>query len=138
MALSSNLWSTAGYFDGFIYGIQFLETFCVVAIFATAMNLSWTRVAATQFTLYTVCNNIGNVLGSMVLGPLRERLEWSEIFLMLAGLLIVVLVLWQFMRLSDHMQALGELESDFQLKNGKGSLVEDTGIPDYGVPLPVE
>ena len=138
LALTPHLWSSSSYINGFIYGIKFLETFCVVAMLATAMGLCWTRVAATQFTLYMVCNNLGVILGAMILGPLRAHLSWSGMFFSLAGLLIITLVLWQFIRLQDQLRSIGKLEAALVVKSGKDTPVEDTGIPDFGVPLPVQ
>ena len=128
-------WSAKGGFVSVIYGLQFLEIFMLVAILATAMNLCWTRVAATQFTLYMVCNNMGLVVGAMVLGPLRARLEWSGMFLFLVAVYAVALVLWQLMRLGVHVHALGRLEDDFAEREARIALGRDGAIPvDLGVP----
>ena len=50
-------------------------------------------MAATQFTFYMVCSNIGIALGAAALGPLRARLDWSGMFLCSAGVLLLALVL---------------------------------------------
>jgi PAT family beta-lactamase induction signal transducer AmpG len=116
LALTPQYWSTAGYIHVFVYVLQFIETFCLVAVLATAMNLCWTRVAATQFTLYMVCNNMGLVVGAMLLGPLREHLDWSGMFLALAGILAAAVVIWRFVRLADHSAALDRVETDFRAR----------------------
>jgi PAT family beta-lactamase induction signal transducer AmpG len=113
LAFTPQHWATSGYFTTSIYAIQFLETFCIVAVLATAMNLCWTRVAATQFTLYMVCNNMGLVVAASLLGPLRAHLDWSAMFLVMAGLLVAAAVLIRFVHLGTHLTALGELEADF-------------------------
>lgn len=116
LAVTPQYWATTGYFTVLIYAIQFLETFCIVAVLATAMNLCWTRVAATQFTLYMVCNNMGNVLAAALLGPLRAHLDWSAMFLVIAALLVAAAVLIRFVHLGTHLTALGSLEKDFAAK----------------------
>ena len=136
LSATTTYWADSSYITAFVYVGQVLETFSQVAILATAMNLSWARVAATQFTLYMVSNNIGYALGASMLGMLRTHLDWSGMFLCSAGVLLLALVLWQFMRLGNHREALGKLEKDFLHRSGKGSGPHDTGIMDLGVPLP--
>jgi PAT family beta-lactamase induction signal transducer AmpG len=132
-------WSTPGLIKAFFYGNQFLETFMIVAILATAMNLCWTRVAATQFTLYMVCNNIGFVLGATVLGPMRAQLSWSGMFLFLASLFVLALVLLQFMRLRVHLGSLDRLERDFAEHAARRALGREAALPvDLGVPGPLK
>ncbi len=127
-------WSSPGFVNAFIYGVQFLDTFLIVAILATAMNLCWTRVAATQFTLYMVCNNLGFALGAMLLGPLRSQLSWTGMFFFLATMFVVALVLLQLMRLRIHLDSLGRLEEDFSEKAARKAL-QSSGVPvDLGVP----
>jgi PAT family beta-lactamase induction signal transducer AmpG len=138
LALLPGQWSAPGYLDGFIYGLQFLETFTTVAILATAMNLCWTRVAATQFTLYMVCNNIGIAGGAMLLGPLRALLGWTGMFFLLAVLSVVALLLWQLMRLRLHRDSLGRLEESFAEEAARKALGREGALPvDLGEPGPV-
>lgn len=134
LATTSHLWILPNYVPALVYGIQFFETFCLVAILATAMNLCWRRVAATQFTLYMVCNNVGLVVGAMLLGPLHARFDWSGMFMVLAGMLLLALVLWQFTRLGVHQVSLEKLETLFAKKAEAKSI---TLIPDLGVPVSV-
>jgi PAT family beta-lactamase induction signal transducer AmpG len=128
-------WSTPGFIHAFVYGVQFLDTFLIVAILATAMNLCWTRVAATQFTLYMVCNNLGFALGAMLLGPLRAQLSWSGMFFFITALLAVALLLLQLMRLRMHRDSLGRLEEYFAEKAARKALENKGGLPvDLGIP----
>ena len=128
LAFTSAYWSAPGYFGGFIYTLQFLETFGYVALFAMAMNLCWSRVAATQFTFYMVCGNMGLVIGAMMLGPLRTQLDWSGMFLVLASLLIAAALSFRFISSGIHLTALGQLEADFVAKNG-GAAVPAPVVP---------
>ncbi|MBK9420987.1 MAG: MFS transporter [Flavobacteriales bacterium] len=138
LALTPGYWSASGYITGFIYVLQFVETFCTVAILATAMNLCWARIAATQFTLYMVCNNVGIALGAVLLGPLHAHLSWSGMFLVLAALLMSALLLWQFMRLAKHRDSVDKLEENFAERAARKALEKSGGLPvDLGMPTPV-
>ncbi len=135
LASTPQRWNTAGYIPAFIYGLKCVETFCIVASLATAMSLCWARIAATQFTLYMVCNNVGLVVGAMLLGPLRAHLSWPGLFLFLAALLVLTLLGWQFMRLAKHRTAVEGLEQRHAERTAHkamhvpGSLVPDLGQP---------
>ncbi len=134
LAFMPTHWSTPGFIHAFIYGFQFLETFMIVAILATSMSLCWTRVAATQFTLYMVCNNLGFALGAMLLGPLRAHLSWSDMFQFIAAMFVVALVLLQLIRLRMHMGSLGKLEEDFAEKAARQAVERGNVAVDLGSP----
>ena len=127
LAASRSNWGNAAFITTMIWAIQTVETFCTVAVFATAMHLCWQRVAATQFTLYMVCNNVGVTLGGALLGPLRSIFDWSGMFLCCAGVLLVAAVLLQFLRLRVHSGQLDKLEQAFTERHARV-------IPDLGVP----
>jgi PAT family beta-lactamase induction signal transducer AmpG len=124
MAFTRGYWGASGYAVGLIVGYQTLYTFFMVAYLATAMNLCWKRISATQFTLYMAIGNMGRAVGSSTLGPLRERLDWPGMFLVFAALMAMALLLTQALRLKYHQQALNDLEA------------RHTGqMPDLGGPL---
>lgn len=137
MGLAPQLWPHSGYIPAFIYGSQCVVTFYQVATLALAMSLCWARVAATQFTLYMVCNNVGVAAGAALLGPLRSSLSWSALFLLLAAALVTLLLAWQFMRLARHKTALERLEQR-HAEQVTGSLAPEGGlVPDLGMPGPL-
>lgn len=127
LATSSARWADAGYITTMLWAIQCIETFCTVAVFATAMTLCMQRVAATQFTLYMVCTNLGITAGGAMLGPLRSVLEWPGMFLLCAGVLLSATVLFQFMRLRVHTHALARLEQN--LAEHDARIAPDLGLP---------
>ena len=134
MGLAPQLWPHGGYLPAFIYGSKCVVTFYQVATLALAMSLCWARVAATQFTLYMVCNNVGVVAGAALLGPLRSSLSWSGLFLLFAAALVTLLLAWQFMRLARHKTALERLEQH-HAEQVTGSLAsEGSLVPDLGMP----
>ncbi|HNM70808.1 MAG TPA: MFS transporter [Flavobacteriales bacterium] len=134
MGLAPQLWPHSGYLPAFIYGSKCVVTFYQVATLALAMSLCWARVAATQFTLYMVCNNVGVAAGAALLGPLRSSLSWSGLFLLFAAALVTLLLAWQFMRLARHKTALERLEQH-HAEQVTGSLAsEGSLVPDLGMP----
>lgn len=134
MGLAPQLWPHGGYLPAFIYGSKCVVTFYQVATLALAMSLCWARVAATQFTLYMVCNNVGVAAGAALLGPLRSSLSWSGLFLLFAAALVTLLLAWQFMRLARHKTALERLEQH-HAEQVTGSLAsEGSLVPDLGMP----
>ncbi len=134
MGLAPQLWPHGGYLPAFIYGSKCVVTFYQVATLALAMSLCWARVAATQFTLYMVCNNVGVAAGAALLGPLRSSLSWSGLFLLFAAALVTLLLAWQFMRLARHKTALERLEQR-HAEQVTGSLAsEGSLVPDLGMP----
>jgi len=58
-----------------------------VAIIALFMNLCWTRVAATQFSIYMALANVSRAVGGMLFAPFADHLTYGEDFLIMGGLL---------------------------------------------------
>jgi len=112
MAFTRGHWTASGYAVGLMVGYQTLYTFFMVAYLATAMNLCWKRISATQFTLFMAISNTGRALGASMLGPLRERLDWPAMFLVFAGLMTLALLLAQAFRLQRHQSSLERLEAE--------------------------
>ena len=77
-------------------------TFLCIAMFAICMQLCWSAVAATQFTLFMALSNMGRAWGSGLLGPLKENMTWDQIFLWIAILPLVMLILIQFINFIQH------------------------------------
>lgn len=77
-------------------------TFLCIAVFAICMQLCWSTVAATQFTLFMALSNMGRVWGSGLLGPLKENFTWDQIFLWIAILPLMMLIFIQFINFIQH------------------------------------
>lgn len=133
LAFTPAHWGRPGFIPAFLYGMQVLEVFCQVAILATAMSLCWARVAATQFTLYMVSINAGIAVGALLLGPVREHLSWSGLFVGLSSMLGLLAVLWQFMRLDEHRAAVDRLEERHKERSALGQQAAGL-VPDLGQP----
>ena len=77
-------------------------TFLCIAMFAICMQLCWSTVAATQFTLFMALSNMGRAWGSGLLGPLKEKMTWDQIFLWIAILPLGMLIFIQFINFIQH------------------------------------
>lgn len=104
-------WLASGFGSAVIIWYQTTYTFVMVAYLATSMNVCWKRIAATQFTLYMAIGNMGRAVGSSLLGPLREELEWTGMFMAYGVMMALALACVQFVHLPRHLGALDRLES---------------------------
>ena len=103
-------WSNEVFILGFIIGFYILVTFTTIAIFATAMNLCWKRVAATQFTLYMAISNLGLAAGAAIMGQLKNFLNWENVMLAYILFAGTMFVLTRFIKFEKHQTKVKELE----------------------------
>lgn len=109
----NNLWANDDLIIGFIVIFYILYTFNTIAIFASAMQLSWKKIAATQFTLYMAISNLGMSVGAAIIGPLKDMLDWEFVILTYIAFAIVMLVVIQFVNFDKHQKQVEELETNF-------------------------
>jgi PAT family beta-lactamase induction signal transducer AmpG len=111
MTLLKPYWSSPLLMEAFIGIYYVLYVFLSVAAFATAMQLCWKRVAATQFTLYMAISNLGRATGAGLLGPMRKYLEWQYILLSLAVFAILTFIIIQLLRPNKHINLVSIIEN---------------------------
>ena len=111
MSVLKAFWQNEVFTIGFIFIFYILETFLVIAVFATAMHLCWKRISATQFTLYMAISNLGNSLGSALLGPLRGYLDWDVVILSYIIFAMIMLVIIRLIDFDRHQVRLDRLEA---------------------------
>ncbi len=83
MSFLKSFWQNEVFVTGFIIGFYILLTFTTIAIFASAMQLCWKRISATQFTLYMAISNLGLAAGAALMGQLKGFLDWEFVILCL-------------------------------------------------------
>ncbi|MEO7176891.1 MAG: MFS transporter, partial [Saprospiraceae bacterium] len=105
------LWAHKSVIFGFIFAYYILYTFLTIAVFATAMNLCWKTVAATQFTLFMTLSNTGRSIGSWLIGVLKSYMIWDQIFLCVAVAPLLGLILFQFINLLKHQRSVAGFSS---------------------------
>ncbi|NTV82953.1 MAG: AmpG family muropeptide MFS transporter, partial [Bacteroidales bacterium] len=110
MSLLKVYWGQKEFITGFIFAYYILETFLVIAVFATAMQLCWKRISATQFTLFMAISNLGHSLGSALLGPLKEFLHWEYVILSFILFALIMLVIVRFIHFDKHLARVNRLE----------------------------
>lgn len=107
-----SFWDQALLITGFIIAFYTLFTLLTIAIFATAMQLSWKIVAATQFTLYMAISNLGLSLGAFLLGLLKQIFSYQILILVCILASGIALFLLQFIKLDKHEADIKELENN--------------------------
>lgn len=73
-ALCPGLWSETWFAAGYLILSPGALAIGSVGFLSMAMNISWTRAAATMFTIYMTLSNFGHVAGNLLAGKLREDL----------------------------------------------------------------
>ncbi|MDE0453276.1 MAG: MFS transporter [Gammaproteobacteria bacterium] len=80
-----------------------------IAIIALFMNLCWTSLAATQFSVYMALANVSRTVGGLAFAPIADRLSYSQDFLIMGGLLgLAALILLPFNQAS-HSRRLEQV-----------------------------
>jgi PAT family beta-lactamase induction signal transducer AmpG len=64
-----------------------------VSLFAIAMDLSWPRIAGSQFTAYMALMNVGTTLGSLFSSTAMKWFEFYGVFIFGAGIQVMVTLL---------------------------------------------
>jgi PAT family beta-lactamase induction signal transducer AmpG len=109
----SPYWNRGEIVIGFMISFYVLFVFLTIAIFATAMQLCWKKVAATQFTLYMAISNLGLSAGAALSGFLTEWFTYPQLILVYVLCAGVMLVLLRFVKLENHQKQVGELEEKY-------------------------
>lgn len=105
-------WKSPYFVACFIFAFNTLVTFQTIAVLATAMELCWKRISATQFTLYMAINNLGRAAGAGYLGEIKTFLvSWEYVILVYAVSSIIMLTLLTFMNTEKHLLSVSQLES---------------------------
>ncbi len=110
MFFLKNFWQNEIIVIAFIIGFYILLTFTYIAIFASAMQLCWKRVAATQFTLYMAISNLGLAAGAAIMGQLKEMFNWEYVILTYVVFASVMLILIRFINFEKHQKRVDKLE----------------------------
>jgi len=119
VGILKNYWSNTIFIPGFIFSYYTLYTFLQIAIFATAMELCWKRISATQFTLYMAISNLGRATGAGYLGAIKSLLvEWDYVILVYTGSAIIMLLLLVFIKTEKHLLGVNRLENHLTSKKG--------------------
>jgi PAT family beta-lactamase induction signal transducer AmpG len=103
-------WASTGYVVG-IWSIAALSSqMLFVAFIALAMNVCWSRVAATQFAVYMSLSNLSRSVGAAAFASVAGRLDSADSFLIMAVLMIGAAVALSFFDIDAHQRCLKALD----------------------------
>ena len=81
----------------FVYALFVVEPVCqsvmLVSLYALCMDISWPRVAASQFAAYMALSNFSTSLGYRFAGYAQETWTWQGIYLVAATFQLVVVAI---------------------------------------------
>ena len=106
------LWSVVPYTLAMLLLVEVAIQAFTIAIIAQHMNITWVKVAATQFAVYMAVANIGRSGAAALFSVLSIPLGMQQIFVVMAVIaLLAGAVLWRFSE-SRHQQRLRLLAAD--------------------------
>lgn len=106
MGLASSWWDNALSIQSYVLITYLLRTLFLIILFATAMAICWSPVAATQFALYMAVANLGISTGAALLGPLKSQFTYSQILFVFSLILLIGIAFLSRIRLEDHRKTL--------------------------------
>ncbi len=112
MFAAQQYWQNALVVKIFTLAFYSLTTLLTIAIFAIAMTLCLKSIAASQFTVYMAMGNVGYMLGAKLLGVLKERFEWSMIFVATVGVALFALIVFKQFQNAVKRQAAIDTVAD--------------------------
>ena len=86
-----------------------------VVIFAVCMDISWPRVAASQFTAYMAMLNLSTVMGNWLAPGLSDALATDTLFIIIGSANLCLILLLPLIDLSQTRRVLGEEEGDAEV-----------------------
>lgn len=93
VGMTGAAWTSSPY----LMGVGLLQA-CIyqgtfISFLAIHMNISWIKVAATQFSLYMAWVNIGRSSGPAAIAALQPHLAWNQMYFVIALCFAVAIVL---------------------------------------------
>lgn len=101
-AYTQEHWQNAEYFKAMLLFEYVASQFVTMTVIALFMRLCLPRVAATQFAVYMALANLTRSLGSGAVVPLGSLLDYSQMFMVMAGLHVVFLLLLPLLNFEKH------------------------------------
>jgi PAT family beta-lactamase induction signal transducer AmpG len=79
-----------------------MSQFVTMTVIGLFMRLCLPQVAATQFAVYMALANLTRSVGSGAVVPLGDLMDYSQMFLVMAGLHLVFLLLLPLLNFEKH------------------------------------
>lgn len=111
VGLSSSAWASPSFLMtvGVLQACIYQGTF--ISFIAIHMNISWIKVAATQFALYMAWVNIGRSMGPGVVAALQPYLAYNQMYFVIALCFFIAVALVWTVNLPAHQQKIRALEA---------------------------
>ncbi|MEM8768683.1 MAG: MFS transporter [Pseudomonadota bacterium] len=113
-SLLPGLWGNDRYLFAMLAAYLLVEQVIFVCLIAQYMNLTWQKVAATQFAVYMALANLGRSTGAGLSAALSVELDFASLFLVFAGLYLLSFACLLAFREPRHLrdlESLGEASS---------------------------
>lgn len=107
--LLAELWQNMDFIVALYFVGAVASQLIFVAIIALFMNLCWTAVAATQFSVYMALANVSRTVGGLFFAPVADELSYSQDFLIMGVLLGLAAFLLVLFDQASHTRRLGQL-----------------------------
>ncbi|MYD99634.1 MAG: MFS transporter [Gammaproteobacteria bacterium] len=112
VGLLSGFWQDPWFVAAAALLVYIASQLIFISIIALFMNLCWTAVAATQFSVYMALANVSRTIGGMAFATVANRLSFGQDFLIMGGLLMAAAVLLLFFNERSHAERLDRLKTD--------------------------
>jgi MFS transporter, PAT family, beta-lactamase induction signal transducer AmpG len=110
MVFSKDYWDTRSFIVTFIAISNLTTSLIIIGISALAMQHSWKKISALQFSLFAAINNLGASAGSALIGSVKGNLSWQYSILCFPVLVTIVLFLTIFLNTKKHLEQLDALD----------------------------
>ena len=101
-AYTEEYWPNDEYFKAMVLAEGIISQFVTMTVISLFMRLCLPQVAATQFAVYMASANLTRSLGSGAVVPLGDLMDYSQMFLVMAGLHVVFLLLLPLLNFEKH------------------------------------
>ena len=109
-AVTPQWWSNTTYVIAVWVCLALSGQMLFVSFIALAMNVCWSRVAATQFAIYMSLSNLVRSIGAAAFSLVADRLDDTAAFLLIGSLMIGAGIALGFFDLDSHQRRLHALD----------------------------
>ena len=109
VAALQSWWQDPMFFKAVLLLNNLSSQIVTIAIIALFMQLSFQKVAATQFAVYMALANLTWAMGSALIAPMDGVLDYSQMFYVMAALNVMFLLLWPLVDLDRHRRDMQQL-----------------------------
>ena len=124
LAQTQFMWENSAYIRVMLSAWVLMSPVVMVCVIALAMTVCASAASATQFAIYMSTANLGAAAGSKLFGLLSERSDYTEIYMLLGALILVLL----FIMLLHRADGGGEKEHKGPRRYTVGSVGAEAGI----------